>query len=172
MNEKFWDNDLKICFKIKNRNGVGRLGIYTEKALLYEIIDHSDEIINIFYNRRLNMFATCSYDGFACIYIFPNKLFSIIKHPKNLYFNNVFLSGNPYPTIITYERAGNIFCSYSLSGILINRIELDSNEKNKINFNLHFDVYGGCHKDRIEIEFNRAKNNKILLEVPFFNEVK
>ena len=172
MNEKFWDNDLKICFKIKNRNGVGRLGIYTEKALLYEIIDHSDEIINIFYNRRLNMFATCSYDGFACIYIFPNKLFSIIKHPKNLYFNNVFLSANPYPTIITYERAGNIFCSYSLSGILINRIELDSNEKNKINFNLHFDVYGGCHKDRIEIEFNRAKNNKILLEVPFFNEIK
>ena len=172
INEKYWDSDLKICFKVKNRNGSGKLGIYSEKSLLYEIIDHTDEIINVFYNRRLNMFATCSYDGFACIYILPNKLISIIKHPKNLYFNNVFLSANPYPTIITYERTGNTFCSYSLSGILINRIELDRNENSNINFYLHFDVYGGCHKDRIEIELNKPKNNKIFLDLPFFDEVK
>ena len=172
INEKYWDSDLKICFKVKNRNGSGKLEIYSEKSLLYEIIDHTDEIINVFYNRRLNMFATCSYDGFACIYILPNKLISIIKHPKNLYFNNVFLSANPYPTIITYERTGNTFCSYSLSGILINRIELDRNENSKINFYLHFDVYGGCHKDRIEIELNKPKNNKIFLDLPFFDEVK
>ena len=42
----------------------------------------------------------------------------------------------------------------------------------KINFNLHFDVYGGCHKDRIEIELNKPKNNKIFLDLPFFDEVK
>ena len=38
------------------------------------------------------MFVTCSYDGLICTYVFPNKLISIIKHPKNLHFDKVSLS--------------------------------------------------------------------------------
>ena len=166
--EKYWDNNLKITFKIKNGNGIGKLKIFNYNNLLYEIIDHYDEILDVFYNRRLNMFSTCSYDGFICTYIFPNKLISVIKHPGNLYYNRVFLSANPYPTIISYEKRNNSFSSYSLSGIFINKILLD---KNKIDIILHFDIHGGCHKDRIEIFNKKVKRSKIY-DLPFFNEAK
>ena len=129
INEKYWDSDCKISFNIKNKNGSGKLQILKDGVLLNEIIDHDDEISHLFYNRRLNMFVTTSHDGYACIYILPNKLISIIKHPKNLYYNKVFLSANPFPSIIAYEKENKTFSSYTLSGILINKIELDlSNE--------------------------------------------
>ena len=166
--EKYWDNNLKVTFKIKNGYGIGKLKIFNHNILINEIIDHSDEILDVFYNRRLNMFSTCSYDGFICTYIFPNKLISVIKHPANLYYNRVFLSANPYPAIISYEKRNNSFSSYSLSGIFINKILLD---KNKIDIILHFDIYGGCHKDRIEIYNKKAKKSKIF-DLPFFNEAK
>ena len=114
-----------------------------------------------------------SYDGYICVYILPNKLISIIKHPKNLYFNKVFLSANPYPTIITYEKDKKAFSSYTLSGMLINKIELDKNNNYQINIFLHFDVCGGCYKDRIEVELrNTKKTMKFILDLPFFDEVK
>ena len=116
----------------------------------------------------LNMFATCSFDGYIFVYMIPNKLFSVIKHPKNLYFNKVFLSANPFPSIITYEKHNNIFSSYSLSGILINKILLD---KNKFDIILHFDVYGGCYRDRIEILYKKTKMSRIF-DLPIFKEVK
>ena len=53
------------------------------------------------------MFATTSLDGFACIYILPDKLISSIKHPNNLYFDKIFLSSNPFSTIIAYEKNNN-----------------------------------------------------------------
>ena len=166
---EYWDNNPAIHFKIRNGYGSGKLKIFNNNILVNEIIDHSDKIISIFYNQRLNMFATCSYDGLACVYIFPHKLFCVLKHPKNLYFDRVFLSANPYPTIITYEIRKNTFTSYSLSGFLINRVQYD---KGKINIILHFDIYGGTYKDRIEIELRKVKGKKILLDLPFFDEVK
>ena len=166
--EKYWDNYLKINFKIKNGYGCGKLKVFNNNILLYELVDHSDEIIDMFYNRRLNMFATCSFDGYIFVYMIPNKLFSVIKHPKNLYFNKVFLSANPFPSIITYEKHNNIFSSYSLSGILINKILLD---KNKFDIILHFDVYGGCYRDRIEILYKKTKMSRIF-DLPIFKEVK
>ena len=173
INEKYWDSDIKISFKIINRDGTGKLQVYKEGILAHEIMDHTDEIINVFYNLRLNMYATYSYDGYICVYILPNKLISIIKHPKNLYFNKVFLSANPYPTIITYEKDKKAFSSYTLSGMLINKIELDKNNNYQINIFLHFDVCGGCYKDRIEVELrNTKKTMKFILDLPFFDEVK
>jgi hypothetical protein len=165
---EYWDNNPAIHFKIRNGYGSGKLKIFNNNILVNEIIDHSDKIISLFYNQRLNMFATCSYDGLACVYIFPHKLFCVLKHPKNLYFDRVFLSANPYPSIITYEIRKNTFTSYSLSGFLINRVQYD---KGKINIILHFDIYGGTYKDRIEIELRKAKGKKILLDLPFFDEV-
>ena len=180
--EKYWDNNIKLSFKIKNGYGSGKFKIYNNNILIDEIVDHSDEILDIFYNRRLNMFATCSYDGFICTYIFPNKLISIIKHPNNLYFNNVRLSANPFPTIIAYEKQNNCFYSYSLNGIFINKMTLDENKGKNINkknneekkiFSIifNFDMYGGCHKDRLEIIYKFDKKRKVF-DIPFFNEVK
>ena len=116
------------------------------------------------------MFATSSYDGLACIYIFPNKLFSVIKHSKNLFFDKIFLSANPFPTIITFEKTNNILCSYSLSGILIK--ELKINDENKeIEVNPKFNINEGIHIDCIEITFKEKK--KIIIDnLPFFDEQK
>ena len=172
-NDKYWDSDCNISFKIKNKYGSGKLQIFKDGILLKEIIDHSDEISHFFFNRRLNMYVTSSQDGYSCIYILPNKLISIIKHPKNLYFSKVFLSANPYPSIITYEEEKKIFSSYTLSGILINKIELDKNKIYEIKMWLHFDVCGGCYKDRIEVELKDSKKvKKIFYDLPFFDEVK
>ena len=119
------------------------------------------------------MFATTSYDGYTYVYILPNKLISIIKHPTNLYFDKVFLSANPFPSIITFENEKKTLSSYSLSGIFINKIELDKNKINKINILLHFDVCGGCYKDRIEVELKNQKTVKrVFYDLPFFDEVK
>ena len=173
INEKYWDSGCKISFKIKNNFGSSKLKIYKDGILLNEIIDHSDEIIYFFFNNRLNMFATTSYDGYTYVYILPNKLISIIKHPTNLYFDKVFLSANPFPSIITFENEKKTLSSYSLSGIFINKIELDKNKINKINILLHFDVCGGCYKDRIEVELKNQKTVKrVFYDLPFFDEVK
>ena len=173
INEKYWDGNCKINFKIKNKYGLGKLQIFKDETFMSEIIDHSDEISYLFFNRRLNMYATTSHDGYACIYILPNKLISVIKHPKNLYFDQVFLSSNPFPSIITFEKEKKTFSSYTLSGLLINKIELDKKKMYKINMYLHFDVCGGCYKDRIEVELNDSKKVKrIFYDLPFFDEVK
>ena len=103
---EYWDNNPAIHFKIRNGYGSGKLKIFNNNILVNEIIDHSDKIISLFYNQRLNMFATCSYDGLACVYIFPHKLFCVLKHPKNLlYFKN-------------YRKITNYFCLYIKSHLL------------------------------------------------------
>ena len=164
--DEYWDENININFKIENFSGIGKIKI-TADGSSYDITDHYDEIIDYFYNKRLNMFATYSYDGYVCIYIVPNKLISIIKHPGKLYYDKVFLSANPYPIIITYEKLENKFSCYSLRGMLINSIKFD---KVKINIILHFDIYGGCYKDRIEIYNKKTKLSK-LFDLPFFDEV-
>ncbi len=110
------------------------------------------------------MFATTSYDSYALIYILPNKLFSIIKHPNNLYFDKIFLSSNPFPTIITYEKQNNKFISYSLSGIIIKERKI----KSKINkIEPIFNVHGGAKIDRIKI-YNNELSECTLFNLPFF----
>ena len=181
--EKYWDNYENISFIIKTDYSYGKIEIYKNYILIEEISDHSNIILNTYYNRRLNMFASCSLDGLICTYVFPNKLISIIKHPKNLHFNQVFLSANPFPTIIAYEKNNKCLYSYSLNGMFINKISLEdidkkSNEKVNITVKFYFDVYGGCYKDRIEVIFEyverkllfKKDKRKVFFDLPFFNE--
>ena len=112
------------------------------------------------------MFATTSYDSLACIYLFPKKLFSIIKHPKNQYFDKIYISANPFPTIITFEKQNNILSSYSLSGILIIQKKFTFNIQSDIS--LIFDINGGTSIiDKIKINLN---GKEIKLSIPFFEE--
>ena len=167
----YWDEQLKLDFKIYNNNGIGKLEIYANNLLIKEVIDHNDKIIDFYYNRRLNMFATTSFDGFAYIYILPSKLFCAIKHPSNLYFDKIFLSANPFPTIITYEEVSCTFRVYSLSGILIRTVIKDKKFKENIHIKIKpiFNTLGGAYKDKINITFKRDKT--IINEyynLPFF----
>ena len=181
--KNYWDNYRNIKFKNITDYSFGKIKIYKNNILIDEIVDHNDEILDISYNGRLNMFVTCSYDGLICTYVFPNKLISIIKHPKNLHFDKVSLSSDPFPTIIAYEKNNNCLYSYSLNGMFINSIELlenkekRSNKKVNITVKFNFDVYGGCHKDRVEVTFDYEDrtlfNKKIkVFDLPFFNESK
>ena len=167
----YWDEELNIDFKINNNNNLGKLEIYKEENLINEIFDHNDIIIDFFYNKRLNMFSTTSYDGFICTYIFPNKLFSMIKHPKLRFYDKVFLSSNPFPMIIGYESNGNILTTFSLSGIVINGVKIKTEKKiNEIEIKPIFNMYGGAFKDRIKITIKSDK--KIYNEfynLPYFD---
>ena len=180
--KNYWDNYRNIKFKNITDYRYGKIEIYKNNILIDEIVDHKDVILDISYNGRLNMFVTCSYDGLICTYVFPNKLISIIKHPKNLHFDKVSLSSDPFPTIIAYEKNNNCLYSYSLNGMFINSIELlenkekRSNKKVNIAVKFNFDVYGGCHKDRVVVIFDYkdkifTKKMKVF-DLPFFNESK
>jgi hypothetical protein len=169
----YWDEHNNISFNINNYNNIGKLEIYKNNILIKELIDHNDRIIDFFYNRRLNMYATTSYDGFACIYIYPYKLFCMIKHPKNLYFDKIYLSANPFPTIITYEEKERIFTTYSLSGMIIKKVKIESSnedKQNKFEIKPIFNVFGGVFKDKIKISFNLDKKIKNeYYNIPFFD---
>jgi hypothetical protein len=115
------------------------------------------------------MFATTSFDGFAYIYILPSKLFCALKHPNKSYFDKIFLSANPFPTIITYEEENCTFRVYSLSGLLIRAVTKDIKEKIKIKVKPIFNTLGGTYKDKINITFKQDKT--IINEyynLPFF----
>ena len=166
-NIKYWDEKLNINFKIDK---FGKIKVYIENIVVNEIIDHKDEIKDIFYNPRLNMFATTSLDGKACVYIFPNKLFSIIKHPAKSYFDKVFLSSNPFPTVITFEKENNTFKSYSLSGLLIKEKQIIKDDS-EIQIYPIFNASGGSIKDRIKVNNESYEYYKIF-NLPFFDEFR
>ena len=137
--------------------------------MLYEINDHTDKIISFFYNQRLNMFATTSYDGFICVYIMPNKLISMIKNEYDSYYDLVFLSSNPCPSVIAFTRKEMRLSSYSLSGILIKVIKLNNLEGISFRVTPLFNVYGGTFKDRLVISY---KDHCQEFNVPFFDTCK
>ena len=165
----YWEEPLEIKFRINNNDKIGILKVYKKGKLIDEIADHNNKIIDYFYNRRLNMFATASYDGFICVYILPNKLISMIKHPDNSYFDQVMISSNPFPSIIAFDKKKNNLISYSLSGIIIKNYLLKSDEKIDIKIEPIFNIYGGTFKDRINICYTKGKIQ--MLSVPFF-EIK
>ena len=171
LNEDYWDQELNIDFKINNEYNIGKLELYHNNILINEIINHSDKIKDFFYNRRLNMFATSSYDSLLCVYVLPNKLFSIIKNPNNLYFDNVFLSSNPFPIIITFEKHNNELSTYSLSGLLIKQKVIECTNKEEITIIPLFNTFGGNIKDMLKISLKRKKIETIqIINLPFLEQ--
>ena len=171
LNDEFWDEKLKFDFKINNDYDIGKLELYNKNILIKEIMDHNDKIIDFFYNRRLNMFATTSFDGFACIYILPNKLFSVIKNLNDSYFNRIFLSSNPYPTIITFEKKSNTMSSYSLSGLLITNINVEPKINVKIEINPMLNIYGGNIRDQVKVSIITKKSiTNQIYTLPLFDQ--
>ena len=166
----YWDTDLDLDFKINKENGNGELEIYKNKNLIEELMDHNDDILHIFYNKRLNMFSATSKDGFIYIYIIPNKLFSVIRHPDNRYYNKVFLSSNPFPTIVAYDEENESLTSYSLSGIIIKSVKIKEKDKENIEISPFFNIYGGTFKDRLKI-LSKSQSKIIFCNIPFFEKI-
>ena len=112
------------------------------------------------------MFATTSYDGFICVYILPNKLITMIKNQYDYYYDKIFLSANPFPSIIAYKR-GKYLISYSLSGMIIKKYKIIKNQTMDFEIKSLFNMYGGAFKDRINLISKMGESK--LLDVPFFN---
>ena len=163
----YWDDPLPIKFEICNQNNIGKLRVKINDIINSEIIDHNNTIIDYYYNRRLNMFATTSPDGFICVYMLPNKLITMIKNPNNSYYSQVLLSSNPLPSIIAFNKKDKILTSYSLSGIMINTITITNVGNKELKIDPIFNIYGGIFKDRINISYNNELFK--VLNVPFFN---
>ena len=149
--------------------------------LISEFFDHKDEINHVNYNQRLNLICTTSKDGFLNVYSLPNKLITTIKNPNNNNFGLIFLSSNPFPSIIVQEQDSfNIF-SYTINGFKIKKANIldlfEIKDEDSIEMYLcsHFNENGGTFKDRlIFIEYNTKEKDGIykchLLRVPFFEE--
>ena len=163
----YWEEDLHYNFQISNENNFVKVIIFKSNIKLGEIMDHNNKIIDLFYNRRLNMFATISYDGFICIYILPNKLISMIKNPNNSYYDHILLSSNPFPSIIAFNKKDYSLTSYSINGIMIKTIKIDINNNSEMTIEPIFNIYGGTFKDRINI---CSEGYFKIFNVPFLEE--
>lgn len=169
--KQYWEEPLNIDFEICQEENIFKLKLYKDKILIDELNDHNDKIINFFYNYRLNMFATSSYDGFICIYFLPNKLVSMIKCKNNSYYHKIFLSANPFPSVIAYHEKSRTLVSYSISGILINKINLKNENNSQIGIKPIFNIYGGTYNDSLIIKYKNDENAK-KYSVPFFEIIK
>ena len=177
-------NILKIIFQserieLKGYN-TGKVEIFINDQLYDELYDHNNEITSIDYNKRLNMFCTTSKDGFLCLYMYPNKLITSLKNPNGNYFDKVYLSSNPFPSILAFEEMQYEFFSFSINGFKILKISLfnllDIQEKNKdLNIISFFNTNGGTFKDRLifilKYENTKGKYSKChIITVPFFEK--
>ena len=153
-------------------NILGKVEIYLNEEKISENYDQKDIIKYIDYNKRLNMFITTSFDGYSCLYSFPNKLLNAIKHPNvNGYFDFILLGANPFPFIVSYDKINQEFYSYSINGILITQKKIkeliQNPNANEVKIYPIFDTNGGTHNDLLVI--NYGKNNNTVFNLPFFD---
>ena len=119
-------------------NAIGNIAIYNvelenEKWKLYKrIYNQMSPISDIDINTDLNLFASCSIDGYINLYTLPLcKLIRSIKVPlsddKDSKCNYIFLSESSLPSIIVViEDKNNCeIYSYSINGKLLNNIKED-----------------------------------------------
>ena len=174
-------NEIKYNFKEDkielNGYKTGKVDIIINGILFDELYDHNDEIISINYNKRLNMFCTSSKDGFLNVYMYPNKLISSLKNSNGNYFDMIFLSSNPFPSIIAFEEKSYELSSYSINGFFITKISLFNlldikNKKEELSIFPHFNTNGGTYKDRLFFITENIKEKIFkcqIFTVPFFD---
>ena len=161
----------KVKLKLRDEN----------EETIYEFFDHRNIIVNINYNKRLNMMCTTSIDGFLNVYILPNKLITTIKNPNNNFYKCAFLCSNPFPAIVAIENGTYEMSSYSINGFKIKKVKLfellEFNKEKKENdlwFLPNFDYKGFNIKDRL-ICIEKKSHEKetsyycYLIKLPFFD---
>ena len=116
----------------------GRLFIYSinqnnksiNDLLIFEdmLNDHNQNINYMFCDTNLNVFSTVSSDKTCNIYTYPLlRLFRVIKPSNQFYFDYVFISNSPLPSIILYCKKIKMFYVYSINGGFI----IKKSNKNK-----------------------------------------
>ena len=178
--------DTKIIINKK----IPKIEILKEGKLYKEFYENISYINYFHFNKKLNMFIISSIDGFLLLYILPGKLINVIKHPiKNNFFDFCFLSSNPFPNIIAYDKKDKNLYSFSINGFFIKKINLfdfsifNFDQIDDIKIFPIFDDEKGIYKDVIIIQNNKEENiniqklketkekNTLILNVPFFEKI-
>lgn len=178
--------DTKIIINKK----IPKIEILNEGKLYKEFYENISYINYFHFNKKLNMFIISSIDGFLLLYILPGKLINVIKHPiKNNFFDFCFLSSNPFPNIIAFDKKDKNLYSFSINGFFIKKINLydfsifNFDQIDDIKIFPIFDDEKGIYKDVIIIQNNKEENiniqklketkekNTLILNVPFFEKI-
>ena len=135
----------------------------TTKYIIYKkLYDHKKQIKYIDFNRRLNLFATYSLDGYINLYLFPScKLINAIKVSNisgNAIFNKILLISNPFPMI--YCSNESYIYILNINGNFISCHTLNNEE-----FDVHIDKNCGIVQDFLS-------KDKKEYSLPFINEIK
>ena len=112
------ENGSIIIYKIEE--------LYNSYSIIFFRIkkNHTEAIININANSRLNMFIDCSLDCFINIYTMTKVELIKSIYNDNSYgslINYVFLSSSPLPSFIYYTNK-NMFNCYNINGELLDII--------------------------------------------------
>ena len=112
------ENGSIIIYKIEE--------LYNSYSIIFFKIkkNHTEAIININANSRLNMFIDCSLDCFINIYTMTKVELIKSIYNDNSYgslINYVFLSSSPLPSFIYYTNK-NMFNCYNINGELLDII--------------------------------------------------
>ena len=101
--------------------------------LVNSLFIHSEPIVSISINDRLNMCATSSKDGYVMIYTFP--AFDLIRsihipslfkdESEFLYADNIFLSNSPLPCITVFISKKRLFKIFTINGHFMQDLEED-----------------------------------------------
>jgi WD40 repeat protein len=140
----------------------------SEWTLYKKIKDHYSEITSLSINENLNMFISCSRDGYCMIYTLPeckqinsfritDNLFNENNNTDNsdkIYYPNIsIISNSPLPLIIFYIESRNSLSVFSINGHFIKEEKIDF----KINENSIKKFTDAQFKDYLLI-YNSNKN--------------
>ncbi len=139
---KYYSNKDSIAISKENRifkicgtnNGILFIFDKRNDNNIYKIInDHSQKIIDIFINEKLNLFADISKDGFINIYTIPEceLLHSLYLNDEKENLEKIYLSSSPLPAIII--KTNNKLKSYNINGTFLTEINNKEGIKNLIN---------------------------------------
>ena len=134
-------------------NNLGTIYIYIidtdDKSFLhlYQILyDHFSPISSLAFDEKLNVFISCSKDGFCNLYSTPEfklinsfKLKTILNSETNIYSNITLISSAPLPCIIFYFRERNSLCVCSINGHFIKEQKIDYEIRNKSHIKIFTD---------------------------------
>jgi WD40 repeat protein len=125
-------------------NNLGTIFVYIidskEKSLLHlykSLYDHYSPISSLAFDDKLNIFITCSKDGFCNLYTTPQcklvnsfNLKNLVQSENIVYSNISLISSSPLPCFIFYFESRSSLCVCSINGHFIKEQKVDYNIKN------------------------------------------
>jgi WD40 repeat protein len=149
-------------------NNLGNIYIYiidskekSELHLYHILYDHYSPLSSLAFDEKLNIFISCSKDGFCNLYTTPQyklinsfNLKNLVNSENPIYANISLISSAPLPCFIFYFQSRNSLCVCSINGHFI--------KEQKINYDI---------RDNYIKKFTDNQFNDYLLIIDQKNEV-